>query len=236
MTTTRIAALRERLARFENAPFIAFLAPAALLLAFFRIAGEMKEGETDSMDRAVLAALRAPGDAHDPIGPAWVDMMVKDLTSLGSTSVLTLLTLTAVGFLFVAKRYGSALAVIVSISGGTLLSALLKSAFERPRPAFIADGVTIDSFSFPSGHAMLSAVTYLTLGALLTQSEPQRQVKIYITGVAIALTVVIGLSRIYLGVHYPTDVLAGWIVGAAWALACREAERLIEARAPARAD
>ena len=226
---SRISALRARLAGLETAPFIAFLTPAVLVLAFFKIASEMQEGETDAMDRAALAALRTPGDPHDPLGPRWFDTAMRDITSLGSTSVLTLLTLAAVGFLLVMGRRGAALAVALSISGGTLVSFLLKSAFERTRPAFIADGVSIDTFSFPSGHAMLSAVTYLTLGALLTQAEPQRRVKVFITGVAITVTVLVGLSRVYLGVHYPTDVLAGWIVGVAWAMGCREVERLVEA-------
>ena len=233
MTTPKPSiTLRERFARFENAPFIAFLAPAALLFAFFKIAGEMKEGETEVVDRAVLAALRAPGNPHDPIGPAWLDAMVRDLTSLGSTSVIALLTLIAVGFLFVVRRRVMALEVMLAAGGGALISTVLKHVFERPRPAFIAAGVPIDTFSFPSGHAMLSAVIYLTLGALLTQVVPGRRSKAYVIGVAIALTMVIGLSRVYLGVHYPSDVLAGWIVGAAWAIFCREAARTLTARAP----
>lgn len=242
MMKSLMPALRARFGRLEAAPFIAFAAPAGLLLGFLKLASEMSEGETDALDRALLAALRAPGDMHDPVGPPWLDAAMRDLTALGSTSVLTLLTLLAVGFLVVSRRRLAALEVVIAIGGGAIVSTLLKHVFERPRPAFVADGVFIDTWSFPSGHAMLSAVTYLTLGALLTQGEPQRRVRAYIVGAAIALTATIGLSRIYLGVHYPSDVLAGWLVGVAWALICRHAARIVTARAvapapaPARAD
>lgn len=220
----------------SRATLIAFLAPALLLYAFFEIAGEMGDGDTHGLDRAVLETLRTPGDPHDPVGPLWLDDAVRDLTSLGSTSVLTLVTLLAVGYLLVNKRLGMALAVAAGVAGGSMLSMLLKSVFERPRPAFIAEGVAIDSWSFPSGHAMLSAITYLTVGALMTRAEPRRAVKRYILGAAIALTLLIGASRVYLGVHYPTDVLAGWCVGAAWALGWRELTGVQSSRAPADED
>jgi len=220
----------------SRAALIAFLAPALLLYAFFEIADEMGDGDTHGMDRAVLEALRTPGDPHDPAGPRWLDDAVRDLTSLGSTSVLTLVTLLATGYLLVNKRVGMALAVAAGVAGGSILSTLLKTIFERPRPEFIAEGVAIDSWSFPSGHAMLSAVTYLTVGALMTRAEPRRAVKRYILGAAIALTLLIGASRVYLGVHYPTDVLAGWCVGAAWALGWRELTGLRASRAPADED
>jgi undecaprenyl-diphosphatase len=108
----------------------------------------------------------------------------------------------------------------VSVGGGTLLSTLLKLGFDRPRPDLVAHLVDVRTLSFPSGHAMLSAVTYLTIGVLVARVSPKRRIKVYVTAVALVLTLAIGLSRVYLGVHWPTDVLAGWSIGAAWAMAC----------------
>ena len=223
-----------KLARQEIVPIAILLGIALPVLAFIEIADEVGEGEARWFDESILLALRT-ADPADPIGPRWMEASVMDITALGGFAVLALVTLMAAGYLLVRKHWVDALMLLVATIGGTLISEGLKVGFNRPRPDLVAHVVETTSMSFPSGHAMLSAVTYLTLGALLTQSEPQRRIKIYITGAAIALTVVIGLSRVYLGVHYPTDVLAGWIVGAAWALSCREVERLIEARTAGRA-
>ena len=110
--------------------------------------------------------------------------------------------------------------VIAAVVGGTLLSTALKMGFERPRPDLVPHGTRIYTASFPSGHAMLSAVTYLTLGALLARVQKRRRVKALLLGLAILITLLVGMSRVYLGVHWPSDVLAGWCVGAAWAALC----------------
>ena len=208
----------------ERAPELIFLlvilVPAGLLFAFLKLASEVFEGETLAFDRTILLALRNPADLADPIGPQWLEILMRDLTSLGSTTVLTIITLSAVGLLMVERRWATALFVVVAVGGGTLLSSLLKFAFARPRPDLVAHSVDVYTASFPSGHAMLSAVTYLTLAALLVRAVRRFRIRLYILGCAVALTVSIGISRVYLGVHYPTDVLAGWTVGSAWALGC----------------
>lgn len=211
-------ALHERLSRIEIIPLLGFLVPAFLIYATIEMMDEVREGEADHIDRAILATMRAPGAPHEPIGPDWFVNSMKDITSLGSTTVLTLISASAVGFLLVSKRFRLALILALSMVAGSVLNAILKNLFERPRPEFVATGVPIDSFSFPSGHAMLSAITYLTLGALLARSEKRSAYKGYIVGLAILITLLIGSSRLYLGVHYPTDVLAGWSIGALWAL------------------
>jgi undecaprenyl-diphosphatase len=119
-----------------------------------------------------------------------------------------------------AGKRAAALLVFVAVDGGLLLSTLLKMEFDRPRPDLVAHAVRVYTASFPSGHATLSAVTYLTLGALLTRVVPKRRIKVFFMGLAIFLTLVVGASRVYLGVHWPSDVLAGWCVGAAWASLC----------------
>jgi undecaprenyl-diphosphatase len=187
---------------------------------FAELADEVADGETHAFDRATMLALREAHDPADPLGPAWVEFVARDVTSLGGTAVLVMLTCASVGYLLLSRRWGAALLVTVSILGGTLISSGLKSMFDRPRPDLVPHGVEVTSASFPSGHAMLAMITYLTLGAVLAEVQPKRRYKAYILAWALLLSVLVGLTRVYLGVHWPTDVLAGWCIGAAWALLC----------------
>lgn len=204
----------------EFAPLIGFFCCAVCAFAFVRIADEMVEGETRVFDERILLALRNPADLKQPIGPAWLESAMIDVTSLGGVPVLTMLTIIVVSFLLVSRRYANAALVTCAIAGGALLTTVLKIGFARPRPDLVDHLVTVQSMSFPSGHATASAITYLTLGALLARTERRPAVRAYIFAVAGFLTLLIGVSRVFLGVHYPTDVLAGWAVGSAWALAC----------------
>jgi undecaprenyl-diphosphatase len=210
---------------FSTLAAIAVVAGAAA--AFVKLADEVVEGETRGFDEAILIALRQPGDLAEPIGPKWLEIVFRDLTSLGSTTVLTLLTVIVVGYLLVERNRGAAALVIVATALGVLLSTVLKDLFARPRPELVAHLVDVTTLSFPSGHAMLSAVTYLTLGALLARAHPRRSARAYILGTAVTLTLLVGISRVYLGVHYPTDVLAGWSAGAGWAALCWLISRLV---------
>ena len=190
------------------------------LWAFVALAGEVLEGDSHTFDRVVLLALRDPLDPAVPLGPRWLEQVARDVTSLGSVTVLVLLTVAVAGYLLLIHRRALAALMLASIGGGSLLSALLKGAFGIPRPDVVPHAVEAYTTSFPSGHAMLSAVTYLTLAALLAGAQEQARVKVYLIVVAIALAVLVGVSRIYLAVHWPTDVLAGWCVGSAWAMLC----------------
>ena len=204
----------------ELAPFAIFALIAAMIAVFAKIADEVVEGETHAFDQTVLRALRNPNDLADPIGPAWLELAMRDITSLGGFTVVILVTLAAIGYLVIDGKRAAALFVMVSIAGGTVLSEGLKHLFARPRPDLVAHLVEVQTASFPSGHAMLSAVIFLTLGALLARIQRRRRLKAYVISVAIVLTLMIGASRVYLGVHWPTDVLAGWCAGAAWAMGC----------------
>lgn len=199
---------------------IVLAAASGALYAFAWLADEVLEGETRGFDEAVLMALRTPGDIDNPIGPLWVEGMFVDITSLGGHTTLTIITFAVIGFLLIDRKSAAALLVFVAIAGGTLISHFAKLGFNRPRPELVGQLVDVQTLSFPSGHAMLSAVTYLTLGALLTRTTTRHSVRAYFLGIAVLLTLLVGVSRIYLGVHYPTDVLAGWFLGSAWAMAC----------------
>ena len=203
--------------RAETWLLTAVLVFAGLLLGFAWLAGEVMEGDTEAFDRRFYGLFRDAG-GH-PIGPAWLVEMARDVTALGSFSVVAILLLTVVAYLLLAGRRRAAVLVLVAVVGGDILSHLLKHGFDRARPDIAAHAARVFTASFPSGHATLSAVTYLTLGALLTRITPAHRVRIFFVGAALALTLLIGVSRVYLGVHYPTDVLAGWCLGAAWALA-----------------
>jgi undecaprenyl-diphosphatase len=215
--------------RSEAAPLVAFAIGAAALAAFLHLANEtVIEGETRDFDLRVLTALRLPGQPHVPIGPGWLLEAVRDLSALGSVAVLTLIALVVTGFALVRRRYAAAAATVVALGGGMLACQLLKTYFERARPPEIYREVEVIKTSFPSGHAMLSAVMFLTLAALLARTLPSPVQKAYAVGVAVLVTVVVGLSRIFLGVHWTTDVLAGWSIGAAWASACWLATLLLD--------
>ena len=178
----------------------------------------MLEGDTAGFDHRVFLVFRNPTDTTRTIGPDWLFEAMRDLTSLGGVVVLTLVVLSVVGYLLIAKKGLAAAFVLVAVVSGQLLSTVLKGAMNRARPELLAHSPQVFTASFPSGHAMLSAVTYITLGALLARFEDRRVAKIYLLSVALTLTFLIGISRVYLGVHWATDVLAGWCLGAAWAL------------------
>lgn len=198
----------------------AFLVSVFLLGAFAILGSEVLEGETAAFDRWLLVSLRHPEDPATPLGPAWLIRAMVDFTALGGVAVLTLVTFLAVGFLTVGRKPALALFVLAAIGAGALVSWVLKSQFLRPRPELVEHLVQVNSASFPSGHAMNSAIVYLTLAALIARSMADLRLRTYLLFVSISIVVLIGFTRVYVGVHWPTDVLAGWTVGAAWAILC----------------
>lgn len=186
---------------------------------FVALADEVGEGDTHAIDKAVLSAFRDPGDPSKPFGPPWLEETMRDLTSLGSFVVLAIVIFAAVGYLLLQRRPGLAALLLVAGAGGSAVSAGLKSIFERRRPDFGTHDLTLYTSSFPSQHSMMSAIVYLTVGALLARVQPTAALRAYILALAVLLAVVVGLSRLYLGVHWPSDVLAGWTAGGVWAIA-----------------
>jgi undecaprenyl-diphosphatase len=202
-----------------------------LLLAFFILAAEVFEGDTQSFDNRVLTALRRSDNPSVPVGPVWLRAGALDITALGSPTVLGLATLAVCGFLLLQGMTRTATFVFAATTGGWILNEALKVIFQRARPAVVPHLQTVLTLSFPSGHAMNSAAVYLTLGALTMRVAEGRLTKLYCMATAMFVTFLVGTSRIFLGVHYPTDVLAGWLLGMTWALACWTVERRIEHRA-----
>lgn len=205
--------------RREHRLLIGLLAALILLTGFGALAGEMTEGETGYFDRTIELALRHPDNLALPIGPAFLKTAMVDVTAMGSETILTLTTLAAIAFLLLRKRRRQALLVSVAVGGGAILSGILKGQFARARPDLVPHLVPASSGSFPSGHAMNSAIVYLTIAVLVARSYREERTRYFIVGLAAIMTFVIGVSRVYLGVHWPSDVIAGWLVGAGWALA-----------------
>ena len=188
------------------------------LFGFIKLTEEVVEGETSGFDQRVLLWFRNSADLSEPIGPAWLEVIVRDITAIGGLLILGLLTIAACGYLWLTQRHKLALFVAVSIPAGSLLNAVLKDFFSRPRPDIVPHATDAALSSFPSGHAMMSAAVFLTLGALLSLSTENKRIKIYILSWSVFLTIIVGISRLYLGVHWPTDIIAGWIAGATWAM------------------
>ena len=204
--------------RIDMRLLILFLVLAPATLAFLKISSEVVEGDTLAFDQMLLRALRIPADNEVPIGPAWLHQSMIDITALGGGPVLTLITILAMGYLIARQRGRLAVLLGVLIAAGGLMNNLLKQVFIRERPEIVPHLVEVSSASFPSGHAMNSAMVYLTLAALLASTERSRRVKVFLMFTALFLTLIVGASRVYLGVHWPTDVLAGWGVGSSWAV------------------
>ncbi|WP_217578842.1 phosphatase PAP2 family protein [Mesorhizobium sp. GbtcB19] len=218
------------LSKLEFPLLLAGLVIAGGMWGFVELVEAARATTPHAFDTEILLAFRHAGQPDSPIGPPWLQGAVRDITALGSTIVLVLITTAAILYLLLIRRPGTALFVFAAIAGGQVLSSLLKLEVDRPRPDLVSHLVDETSLSFPSGHAMLSAVVYLTLGSLAARFLPDRRTKIFVLCLAVLITVLVGTSRVYLGVHWPSDVLAGWCAGFAWAMLCWLSARLLQRR------
>lgn len=200
------------------------------ILVFTFVAKEVTGGDTQKFDNWMLDNLREDGSLKSPIGPEWLTDLMIDITALGGATIIFMITSAVFFYLMIQKKYEFMWLILFATISGALLSLGLKELFARERPPDVFHLLTVKSLSFPSGHAMMSSIVYLTQGALLAKVQSNKNTRIYILLVAILLVFLIGISRIYLGVHYPTDVLAGWSAGLAWASLCWLAAKYLQRR------
>ncbi len=198
-------------------PVIALLFVSSVFL-FAQVLTEVRAGDIGASDRAILLAFRLVDDSSVPIGPPWLIQSAKDISALGGTTVISLLTAAAVGFLALHRQWRNVITLVSAVGGAAIVSNVMKVSLLRERPALALHLTDVWSFSFPSGHAMMAAATYLTFGMMLAHTQETKRARIYVVSLAVAMTVLIGVTRIYLGVHWPSDVVGGWFAGAAWAL------------------
>lgn len=230
--STGFAWLRERDLRILSAVLLVVCG----IWMFLGLADAVLEGETHDLDRWLITAMRNPDNLNDPIGPQWLEEAGRDVTALGGYVVLTGVIASVAGYLSITGKHHAVRLLVGATLGGYLIMTLLKAGINRPRPDDVPHLSHVASASFPSGHAMLSAVVYLTLGSMLTRLVEGRRLKTYILSIALLLTFLVGISRVYLGVHYPTDVLAGWIAGLVWAILCWLLTRYLQRRGTVETD
>ena len=231
MIAELLNAVRARLGKRDREELLllaGMLVLVAVVWAIANLAGEVLEGDTLEFDKKLLSALRKADDPTQPIGPPWLELVAFDLTALGGPTVLGLTVAAVVGYLLLHGLYRLSAFVVLASAGGWLLNNVLKELFARPRPDVVPHLREVMTLSFPSGHALTSAAIFLTLGALLMRVAQGRVAKFYCMFVAMMATLLVGATRVYLGVHYPTDVLAGWLIGVSWALFCWLLERSLE--------
>ena len=181
--------------------------------AFVALASEVREGETQGFDEAVI---RWIGAHHSPL----LDRAMLEVTALGTGVTVLMIVVIAALFLTLNQHKYSAILLLVATTGGLVLNGVLKLGFERPRPSIFVPVVDTVSSSFPSGHAMSSAIVYGTVAYLAARLHRRRWARWLVMMFALIVIVLISFSRMYLGVHYPSDVLAGVIIGLAWAGFC----------------
>jgi undecaprenyl-diphosphatase len=170
----------------------------------------------NKIDNSILLSFRAAGNTSVPIGPAWLVDFMQDVSSLGSVTVVIIITVLTSGLLILKREYRSLKVILIAVIAGGTIDLLMKVVISRQRPQLVTHLAPIDSFSFPSGHSAMSAIIYLSLLSIIFTLDLKRSIKIYFLFSAVILIFLVGISRIYLGVHYPSDVLGGWMLGLSW--------------------
>jgi undecaprenyl-diphosphatase len=186
-----------------------FLSALGALLFFAWIAEEMLEGGTARFDSTVTSAVHVHASAP-------LTAVMKGLTVLGSSAAMTPLAILTLIYCYVRRHFHALKTLAATFGGALILEFLLKQIFHRPRPVPFFDLPAPASFSFPSGHALFSFCFFAGIAALVSPGLARLEAKLALWAVAVALILGIGMSRIYLGVHYPSDVLAGYAAGIVW--------------------
>jgi undecaprenyl-diphosphatase len=206
--------------------------------AFARLAQLVRYGYTQQFDEVVLRWM----ERHQTV---WLERLMIEVTMLGTWIVVLSIVSIAALFLWLTRHRYSALLLLVATAGGIGLNSILKIGFSRPRPQVFEWGTHVSSSSFPSGHAMSSAVVFITVAYLAARLQKTHAARLATLAIAGFIVAIICFSRMYLGVHYPSDVLAGVIIGLSWAAFCmatleaiqrfakKNAKQVLEHEAPA---
>jgi undecaprenyl-diphosphatase len=218
------------LASHELGVLVAFAIVIGGSWAFIELADEVAEGELQAFDERVLLAMRDGSDPAKPWGPPWFVETARDVTALGGYFFLCFVTFSVALYLCTERKFHAMGFLLGAVIGGYIVMRILKLAFGRPRPDIVPHLSAALHQSFPSGHSMMSAVVFLTLGVLLSRLETTWRLKVYFLLLALFVTFIVGISRVYMGVHYPTDVLAGWACGFVWAAVCSLVARYLQSR------
>ncbi|WP_420407065.1 phosphatase PAP2 family protein [Hoeflea sp.] len=219
-TATRLTQWLVRGIKTGNAnrlPVVLFGIVTLGVYAFIEIADELAEGELRKIDEGLFLLLRSADDRSVPLGPPWLQETAVEITAIGGYPLIILTLAAVAGFFVVTKRYGAALYAMLSVGTGALLSQTLKNYYGRPRPDLVDHLDTVHTMSFPSGHALVTTVAYLTMASIIIGFLDNNRARIYVVFVAVFVAFIVGVSRVYVGVHWPSDVAAGWALGAAWA-------------------
>jgi undecaprenyl-diphosphatase len=231
--TGELASWRRFLAgRLELRALALIVALGGAVLAFLGLSDEVGEGGSKAFDRAILLAFRNPADLAQPIGSRSLQEAARDVTALGGFTLLTLIAVIACACLLFFGKRRPAIVLAATVILAELSNDVLKLVYGRPRPELVPHSVYVYTHSFPSGHSLNAAATYLTIAAILSSLDSRRRFKAFVFTLAILMVVAVGISRVYLGVHWPTDVLGGWTLGAAWAIGARLALGVWRGEAP----
>lgn len=197
----------------NNIPEIIFVSS---LILFLILTAAVSFNLTLSFDKTVLLSLRNKNNLSVPLFNTWLLPLMRGITFLGNSDSVTVITFLLAVYLIVKKEFGLLGIILAAIISGSLIDLFLKWYFARNRPEIVPHLVTAYYYSFPSGHAFISAVLYPAVAIIFIRITDNITVKTYITVITVLLVLLIGFSRIYLGVHFPSDVIAGWLIGLCW--------------------
>jgi len=208
--------LKKNISNFEKNLLTNYICLFSSIFTFIIIAVLVSKNITNNLDYFVLLSFRNPVNKYLPIGPSWLLDFFKDATSLGGLTIVALISVITVGILIITHRRFVLRVFLISVILGGVSDLILKEIFSRQRPSVVLHLVQVNTFGFPSGHATMSVVIYFSIVLIVIYSGVNKKLKTYLLWTAVFLVLIIGISRIYLGVHYPTDILAGWSLGMFW--------------------